>query len=435
MNELGYDEKINYLLAEIDRLSDRVKTLESIEQIVIDDELNESSTNPVENGIVATAIDSCAKSDASNLTSANVTSFNAKLGVDSIVSTAVSNRAKCDASNLTSANVTSFNAKLGVDDLADEIDTCAKCDASNLTSANVTSFNAKLGVDDLADEIDTCAKCDASNLTTANVTSFNAKLGTDSIVSTAVSNRAKCDASNLTTENVTSFNAKLGVDDLADEIDTCAKCDASNLTTENVTSFNAKLGVDDLADEIDTCAKCDASNLTTENVTSFNAKLGVDDLVDEIDTCAKCDASNLTTENVTSFNEVLGTEMLETIYDKTNANSSLNWGYTSGIKSGVEVTKATGYFGNYKGLYVYATCANTELSFFLDLEKLNSVKNNYNGASCGLTGSYGAIACVKTEVDATKSKFKNTAMGYYITSFTLLNNDSSYYIYKIKGVN
>lgn len=153
-----------------------------------------------------------------------------------------------------------------------------------------------------------------------------------------------------------------------------------------------------------------------------------------INSCAKKDASNLTTENAQSFKEKLGTYSFETIYDKSSPNSSLNWGYSDGILGGAFVTKTTGFFEDFVGLYIYASCDDVQLKFFLDLSSLNIEANNFNGATCGLNGNFDSIMCVKAEVDETKSQFKCTTMGYYSNSYSSQNGVSGFNIHRIEGV-
>ncbi|NCB48025.1 MAG: hypothetical protein EOM55_00105 [Clostridia bacterium] len=153
-----------------------------------------------------------------------------------------------------------------------------------------------------------------------------------------------------------------------------------------------------------------------------------------INSCAKKDASNLTTEDVESFLDKLQTNSFEEIYDKNSLDNSLNWGYVDGILGGVEVAKTTSFFEAYKGLYIYATCDNVELKLYLDLCKLNLLENNYNGATCGLSGTLNSLMCVKAEVDTTKSKIKCTTMGFFSSSYTSQNGVSSFYIHRIKAV-
>lgn len=153
-----------------------------------------------------------------------------------------------------------------------------------------------------------------------------------------------------------------------------------------------------------------------------------------INFCAKKDASNLTSENAQSFKDILGFKHVETIYDKSSPNSDLNWGYTGGILGGEIVTKTTGFFEDFVGLYICASCDDVELKFFLDLSNLNIETNSFNGATCGLSGSLDSIMCVKAEVDETKSQFKCTTMGYYSNSYSSQNGVSGFNIHRIEGV-
>lgn len=57
----------------------------------------------------------------------------------------------------------------------------------------------------------------------------------------------------------------------------------------------------------------------------------------ESDMAAK-DASNLSNTNKSSWKTALNVAQLETIYDKSSNDSSINWGYTNGINSGTTIT-------------------------------------------------------------------------------------------------
>ena len=191
----NFDEKINYLLAEIDRLGKRVKTLESIEQLVIESELTENSTNAVENGVVFSNIEKKADCDGANLSSENIASLNSLLGVDN----------KAEMSDLTAHTQSILNphsvtkSQVGLGNVSNTADSAKSVlSASKLTTprtiAGVSfdgSANIAIPFNNLSAKQTTLngygitdgAKTDASNLTSVNKTSWK-----DALNSTEITN-------------------------------------------------------------------------------------------------------------------------------------------------------------------------------------------------------------------------------------------------------
>jgi len=69
MNKTNFDEKTNYIMAEIDKLSSRVKFLETVQDAGFDASVDESSLNAVQNVAIFSALSKKAELDASNFSS------------------------------------------------------------------------------------------------------------------------------------------------------------------------------------------------------------------------------------------------------------------------------------------------------------------------------------------------------------------------------
>lgn len=130
-------------------------------------------------------------------------------------------------------------------------------------------------------------------------------------------------------------------------------------------------------------------------------------------------------------------DQLTTIYDKSSSNSSINKGYTSGLKGTQSLTNLS--LSGYTKLRVYATCFADQINFELDLTHPVS---NYSstgfpycgGGTCIASDDLGALYVIDCGVNSSKNTFKVLNMGYFNTSFTARNSDNEYYVTKIEGV-
>lgn len=153
----------------------------------------------------------------------------------------------------------------------------------------------------------------------------------------------------------------------------------------------------------------------------------------DILTYAKRDGSNLTADDKDDFQNEFGFERVDLIYDKSSANSNINWGKSSGILGGESV--ASKDFSKYKVLECFVIAGTAEFSFLLDLEFINPTSSAYLAQGCGISVNYARFFC-KAIVNSAKTSFTNNFMGYVAnttSTFTLNNGTSDSYIYKIKG--
>jgi hypothetical protein len=212
MNYKNVDEKINYLLAEIDRLSKRVKTLENVEQIVVDTALDEDSHNPVENSAVT-----------SNLAT----------------------RAKCDGSNLSGENVQLWGALLGVDDKADK--------ATSVEGYGILDAYTK-------DEADSLLSLKASDASVVHNTGTETIAGTKTFSNTI---KGSVDGNSATATKLSTARTIAGA-----SFDGTANV---NINFANLSNKPTTLDGYGIADG----AGIDASNLSSTNITSWKSKLGL----------------------------------------------------------------------------------------------------------------------------------------------------------------
>jgi len=132
-------------------------------------------------------------------------------------------------------------------------------------------------------------------------------------------------------------------------------------------------------------------------------------------------------------------ERSEIIFDMSNPDSTINWGYTSGIKGDtiftVDLTK-------YKRLEITVCCDKTTSSFIVDMEHQQFCKYTiqncvYVGGCCApittdLNFYYVALVGIsesKTYIDFNTIGFVNSSM-----IFNLRNQNIAYYFSQIKGV-
>lgn len=134
---------------------------------------------------------------------------------------------------------------------------------------------------------------------------------------------------------------------------------------------------------------------------------------------------------------------IETIYDMSSNDSSINWGYTSGIQGGVTVTGKD--FSKYKKLVLSVRCAYSSFTYIISLENVNALMPNdlagysYSGSGQGqgaVTNNHLGISTTFISTDKTKLYHKFIGR-YFIGStnaYVESDNSSSYCITNIDGV-
>lgn len=151
---------------------------------------------------------------------------------------------------------------------------------------------------------------------------------------------------------------------------------------------------------------------------------------------ANVDASNLSAANVTSWKNKCAFEQVDLLYDKDSSDSSINWGYTSGIQSGVAINKS---FTKYKQLRIYFQCyfasstnhGVTSSCVIIDCQNAKgSPAYFYAGMNTPYySGSYAYNMGIMCQLKETKDLLY-CFMNY--NGQTQIN--SQYYVYKIEGV-
>lgn len=137
---------------------------------------------------------------------------------------------------------------------------------------------------------------------------------------------------------------------------------------------------------------------------------------------------------------------METIYDMKSSDSSINWSYPSGIKTGIPISGKN--FSKYKRLRVYCNGANPVSSRIYEIDLTRPVTDvkvsgyPYMGvgtdtafddlvADASTAGIYYDVSLVSTD----KTTFLHYRTGYTIgANVTSKNGNDYYYIYRIEGV-
>lgn len=140
------------------------------------------------------------------------------------------------------------------------------------------------------------------------------------------------------------------------------------------------------------------------------------------------DASNLSSTNVSSWASALGVERVETIYDMSSIDSSINWGYTTGIPTATEIGSKD--FSQYKYLKIYFISNYMSGVCNLDLTMLSSYGNRYNG-NIALT-SWDGSAMFYGGLSAYVNSGKTSIRIDYILYNDSVNSNGR--VYKIEGV-
>lgn len=154
---------------------------------------------------------------------------------------------------------------------------------------------------------------------------------------------------------------------------------------------------------------------------------------------ANSDASNLNDANVTSWKNKCSFKQIALLYDKDSSDSSINWGYTSGIQG--STTPITKDLTAYKSLLIYYQCYFSSQNnaggnancLIIDLERItdnysiagNEVSYFYNNAPNGMNRF-----SIQAKYNHSTQRL-NFLFGY--SSGAELAN-SQYYVYKIQGV-
>lgn len=130
-------------------------------------------------------------------------------------------------------------------------------------------------------------------------------------------------------------------------------------------------------------------------------------------------------------NDIADVEHIETVYDMTSSDSSINWGYTSGIIGLTSVENKD--FSKYKKLIVHSYSIGISLETDIDLT--NEHPTRFVGSAVGLSSDNIDLQCIKCKVDSTKTTFTVQNMGFYNTNgFNERNSGGGYMVFKIEGV-
>ena len=183
--------------------------------------------------------------------------------------------------------------------------------------------------------------------------------------------------------------------------------------------------------------KVNDTPLTAQQLSTLNSgftasdKATFDNMVNDLQNKAEKDASNLSSSNVTSWKNRLNFESIDLLYDKDNADSSINWGYTSGISPN---TSKTIDLTKYKRLRGYALVGYKVLVYEVDLEHL-TWGSDYNGGGCfplNDTSGLGAlILWANISVNSAKSQL-TCKSGFHRLSDNSMTD--TYTTIKIEGV-
>lgn len=143
---------------------------------------------------------------------------------------------------------------------------------------------------------------------------------------------------------------------------------------------------------------------------------------DELDLSGKADVdlSNIT----------VNTDKCEIVYDMSSTDSTLNWGYTSGIQGSVSVSGKD--FSKYKKLRYYCSRYGFVSIGIIDLEGVQR-QEAYRSKStqADVESSTNYVTTFTVSVNSEKTSFKVDSV-YQNTGGK--NNNTGYYIYKIEGV-
>ncbi|OBX10098.1 hypothetical protein QV08_00130 [Gallibacterium salpingitidis] len=257
------------------------------------------------------------KADKTDITNINNT-LNSKANTAD-VDTALAKKANTDASNLTTTNIQSWQEKLGTgtntagdkglitgDTLHTALST--KADKTDITNIN-TALENKANSADVDAELAKKANIDASNI---NVTKFAEKLGTGIIeagntnlvtggtVATALENKANTNLSNITN------TAKTVIKNLAKDAVKVVKGTNTTVTTNTdgeTTTYAVNVSNDAIKaamqTDLDSKANANASNITGDNKTKWQTALGIANLNTTLDTKANTSLDNITSEGTT----------------------------------------------------------------------------------------------------------------------------------------
>lgn len=116
--------------------------------------------------------------------------------------------------------------------------------------------------------------------------------------------------------------------------------------------------------------------IVVATMTKTDIEVNLDNVASDLNLKANSDLSNVD-DNI--FKPKLGYEQVETIYDMASSDSSKNWGYTSGIGSGVSVSGKN--FSKYKKLKLFCS-PNNGIGVYQVIFEIDLTRN--------LTGEYGS---------------------------------------------
>ena len=122
----------------------------------------------------------------------------------------------------------------------------------------------------------------------------------------------------------------------------------------------------------------------------------------------------------------------EVVYDMTSSDSSINWGYTSGIQ-GNNTSVGGKDFSPYIALIITAKQGVASMTSIMDLTTINTQSNTYNSGALGAEDS--DVDYCKFTVNASKTEFIVNRLGYRTMAGQAYDvNTSSAVCMKIVGV-
>lgn len=121
----------------------------------------------------------------------------------------------------------------------------------------------------------------------------------------------------------------------------------------------------------------------------------------------------------------------EVVYDMTSSDASKNWGYPNGIQGGVNISGKD--FSRYERLRVYAYTDWYKQSFEISTE-VNSIYGKINTQSPDSNNHNSTYIKINTTNNGFNISFYSVNIPSGSSTWTLMNGNSNYYIYKIEGV-
>lgn len=121
----------------------------------------------------------------------------------------------------------------------------------------------------------------------------------------------------------------------------------------------------------------------------------------------------------------------EVVYDMTSSDASKNWGYPNGIKGGITISGKN--FSKYERLRVYAYTDWYKQSFEISTE-VSSIYGKMNTQSPDSNNHNSTYIKMNIVNDGFDISFYSVVIPSGSSSWTLMNGNNNYYIYKIEGI-